>query len=155
MAHCGLANLFNTGAVRTLTVEGMTPRLDLIGFISSDLARTLDFYRRLGLDIPADADTQPHVEVTLSSGLRLAWDTVETIHSFDPSWTAPKGGHRITPAFRCDSPAEVDGVVAELAAAGFEVHQQPWDAFWGQRYATVLDPDGNPVDLFAPVTVVD
>jgi uncharacterized glyoxalase superfamily protein PhnB len=23
------------------------------------------------------------------------------------------------------------------------------DAFWGQRYATVLDPDGNPVDLFA------
>jgi uncharacterized glyoxalase superfamily protein PhnB len=25
----------------------------------------------------------------------------------------------------------------------------PWDAFWGQRYATVLDPDGNSVDLFA------
>jgi uncharacterized glyoxalase superfamily protein PhnB len=23
------------------------------------------------------------------------------------------------------------------------------DAFWGQRYATVLDPDGNSVDLFA------
>lgn len=24
-----------------------------------------------------------------------------------------------------------------------------WDAFWGQRYATALDPDGNAVDLFA------
>ena len=27
---------------------------------------------------------------------------------------------------------------------------EPFDAFWGQRYATVLDPDGNAVDLFAP-----
>ncbi|MCZ6462364.1 MAG: glyoxalase, partial [Actinobacteria bacterium] len=26
------------------------------------------------------------------------------------------------------------------------------DAFWGQRYATVLDPDGNAIDLFAPLT---
>jgi hypothetical protein len=27
----------------------------------------------------------------------------------------------------------------------------PYDAPWGQRYATVLDPDGNIVDLFAPL----
>lgn len=27
----------------------------------------------------------------------------------------------------------------------------PFDAPWGQRYATVLDPDGNGVDLFAPL----
>lgn len=24
-------------------------------------------------------------------------------------------------------------------------------AFWGQRYAVVRDPDGNDVDLFAPL----
>jgi uncharacterized glyoxalase superfamily protein PhnB len=29
--------------------------------------------------------------------------------------------------------------------------RSPFDAFWGQRYATVLDPDGNTVDLFAPL----
>ncbi|MFL6036949.1 MAG: glyoxalase, partial [Gaiellaceae bacterium] len=28
---------------------------------------------------------------------------------------------------------------------------EPFDAFWGQRYATVVDPDGNAVDLFAPL----
>ena len=62
----------------------MTPRFDLIGFATTDMARTLDFYRRLGLDIPAGAETEPHVEVTLPGGLRLAWDDVTMVRSFDP-----------------------------------------------------------------------
>ena len=36
-------------------------------------------------------------------------------------------------------------------AAGHRGHLEPFDAFWGQRYATVLDPDGNGVDLYAPL----
>ena len=27
---------------------------------------------------------------------------------------------------------------------------KPWDAFWGQRYAVLHDPDGHQVDLYAP-----
>ncbi|NKU98443.1 hypothetical protein GS889_13810 [Rhodococcus hoagii] len=43
---------------------------------------------------------------------------------------------------------EVDAVWSRLAEAGHgEV--EPFDAPWGQRYATVTDPDGNGVDLFA------
>jgi uncharacterized glyoxalase superfamily protein PhnB len=42
-------------------------------------------------------------------------------------------------------------VYAELMSAGYESQHEPWDAFWGQRYATVRDPDGNGVDLFAPL----
>ena len=38
-----------------------------------------------------------------------------------------------------------------LLAAGGRGHLAPWDAFWGQRYAVVLDPDGNVVNLFAPL----
>lgn len=128
----------------------MTPHLDLIGLVVADLPRSLAFYRRLGLPIPPDADAEPHVEVTLPGGLRLAWDTVETIRSFDPDWAPPTGGARISLAFRCDSPAEVDANYAELTAAGYVGHLPPWDAFWGQRYAVLLDPDGNSVDLFAP-----
>jgi uncharacterized glyoxalase superfamily protein PhnB len=37
----------------------------------------------------------------------------------------------------------------DLAAAAYKGHLAPFDAFWGQRYATVLDPDGNHVDLYA------
>ncbi|WP_422769327.1 VOC family protein [Plantactinospora sp. WMMC1484] len=128
----------------------MTPTLDLIGLAVADMARSLAFYRRLGLEIPAGADTEPHVEVTLPGGLRLAWDTVEIMRSFDPGWTAP-GGSQIGLAFRCADPAEVDSWYAELTAAGHHGHLKPWDAVWGQRYAVLHDPDGNTVDLFAPL----
>ncbi|GIJ51162.1 glyoxalase [Virgisporangium aliadipatigenens] len=129
----------------------MAPTLDLIGIVVADMAKSLAFYRRLGLDLPASADSEPHVEVTLAGGLRLAWDTVETVRSFDPEWTPPSGGHRTALSFRCDSPAEVDEVFAALTGAGYVGHLAPWDAFWGQRYAVVLDPDGNAVDLFAQI----
>jgi uncharacterized glyoxalase superfamily protein PhnB len=43
----------------------------------------------------------------------------------------------------------VDRIYTDLVNAGYEGHLEPWDAFWGQRYATVRDPDGNGVDLFA------
>jgi catechol 2,3-dioxygenase-like lactoylglutathione lyase family enzyme len=128
----------------------MQARLDMIGIVVEDMARSLAFYRRLGLDLPPEADQQPHVETTLAGGLRLAWDTVATIHSFDPGWTPPTGGGpRVALAFRFETPAEVNRAYEELTAAGYHGHKEPWDAFWGQRYAIVLDPDGNGIDLFA------
>jgi uncharacterized glyoxalase superfamily protein PhnB len=76
---------------------------------------------------------------------------VETIRSFDPGWTRGAAGHRMTLAFCCDSANLVDSTYVELTGAGYAGYLAPWDAFWGQRYATVLDPDGNAVDLFAPL----
>ncbi|MFI6147647.1 VOC family protein [Streptomyces sp. NPDC051109] len=131
------------------TTPRTTPRLDMIGLVVSDMAASLAFYRRLGLDVPAGAEEQPHVEAVLPGGLRIGWDTEEVIRSFDPSWTRPSGGDRLGLAFQCGSPAEVDAVYAELTDAGYEGHLKPWDAFWGQRYAVVLDPDGCGVSLFA------
>jgi catechol 2,3-dioxygenase-like lactoylglutathione lyase family enzyme len=128
----------------------MKPRLDVIGIAVSDMARSLAFYRELGLELSPEADQQPHVEAALPGGLRLAWDTEETIHSFDPDWQPPSAGHRISLAFRLDSPAEVDAAYDKLVSLGYEGHKAPWDAFWGQRYAVVHDPDGNGVDLFCP-----
>jgi catechol 2,3-dioxygenase-like lactoylglutathione lyase family enzyme len=129
----------------------MAPSFNLIGLVVADIGKSLAFYRRLGLDIPETADTEPHVETDLPGGLRLAWDGIETIRSFDPAWTAPGGSSRVSLAFLCDGPGDVDRVYADLVEAGYEGHRQPWDAFWGQRYAIVLDPDGNSVDLFAPL----
>jgi catechol 2,3-dioxygenase-like lactoylglutathione lyase family enzyme len=128
----------------------MTPRLDMIGLVVADMPRSLAFYRELGLEFPDDADTQQHVEATLASGLRLAWDTVGTIRSFYPEWETPSGGSRVGLAFLCDSPADVDATYERLTARGYTGRKKPWDAFWGQRYALVDDPDGNGIDLFAP-----
>lgn len=130
-----------------------TTRLDMIGIVVADMARSLAFYRALGLDIPAEADTEPHVEITLEGGMRVAWDSIETIRSFDPDYETPSGGPRIGLAFRMDTPADVDATYERLVAAGYRGYKEPWDAFWGQRYALVHDPDGNSADLFAPLTV--
>ena len=126
----------------------MDLQLDLVGIVVRDMGASLEFYRRLGLDIPEGAEDEPHAEATTPSGLRLAWDTAELIEQIDPTWTEPSGGHRIALAFLCPSPAQVDAKYDELAALGHG-HKEPWDAFWGQRYAIVKDPDGNTIDLFA------
>ena len=123
---------------------------DLVGIVVRDMRASLEFYRRLGLDIPEGAENEPHAEATTPSGLRVAWDTAELIQQIDPAWTEPAGGHRIALAFLCSSPAEVDAKYDELANLGHG-HREPWDAFWGQRYAIVNDPDGNALDLFAPL----
>jgi uncharacterized glyoxalase superfamily protein PhnB len=123
-----------------------------IGVIVSELPRAAAFYGRLGLAFPGDIDSpHGHVEAQLPGGMRFMLDTEAGIRSFDPGWTPPGGGHRIALAFECDSPADVDRLYEELAAAGGEGHREPWDAFWGQRYAQVHDPDGNMVELFAPL----
>lgn len=130
----------------------MAPRVDAIGLVVADMSRSLSFYRRLGLEFPDGAESEPHVEAPLPGGLRLLLDTVETVRSFDPAWRPPTGGGPASAlAFACDSPAEVDKVYADLVAAGFDGHKEPWDAAWGQRYAALHDPDGNGVDLFAPL----
>ncbi|MGW0615239.1 VOC family protein [Streptomyces sp. NPDC002788] len=127
------------------------PQLSLFGIVVDDMPKALAFYRRLGLDIPAEADAQPHVETVLPGGVRLAWDTVETVRSYDPEWKAPSGSHRFAVAFEFPDAQAVDAKYAELVDAGYVGHVAPWDAVWGQRYAIVLDPDGTAVDLFAPL----
>ncbi len=123
-------------------------KLDLIGIIVQDMGRSLRFYRLLGMEIPLEADHEPHVEATLPGGLRFAWDTIELMSSLHEGWETPVG-NRIALAFLCESPAEVDAQYQRLVDAGYHGLREPWDAFWGQRYANVLDPDGNLIDLFA------
>ena len=60
-----------------------------------------------------------HVDIDLGNGMRLMLDSAELVRKLDPEWTKPTD------------------------------HAFGYDAFWGQRYATVLDPDGNAVDLYA------
>jgi catechol 2,3-dioxygenase-like lactoylglutathione lyase family enzyme len=128
----------------------MAVKPDMIGMAVKDMAAALSFYRLLGLDIPAGVEGEPHVEVITPNGYRIAWDTEELIRNIYPDWVEP-AGQRIALAFKCDTPAEVDALYERVAASGYAGHKPPWDAFWGQRYAVVVDPDGNKVDLFAPL----
>jgi catechol 2,3-dioxygenase-like lactoylglutathione lyase family enzyme len=121
-------------------------QLAAIGIVTHDVAESARFYRTLGLEVPEPPAGDDHFEITLPDGLRLMWDTVALMRQIDPDWPEP-AGQRMTLAFECDP----DEVHARLVEAGFTSKLAPWDAFWGQRYAQVLDPDGNTVDLFRPL----
>ena len=123
---------------------------DMVGIVVADMSKALAFYRLLGLSIPDGLEGEPYVEVITPNGYRISWNTEEMVRGIDPEWTTPVG-QRVSLAFKCDNPAEVDSVYFRLTAAGYKGHKPPWDAFWGQRYAQIADPDGNMVDLFAPL----
>jgi uncharacterized glyoxalase superfamily protein PhnB len=127
----------------------VSPKLDAFGIVVSDMARSVAFYRRLGLDFPQGAEQEGHAEAELPGGVRYMLDTEEMVRGFDPEWKRPSGGHMVGGAFRCESADEVDRVYQELLAAGATPHKEPWDAFWGQRYAQLKDPDGTVIDLYA------
>ena len=121
--------------------------LEAIGVVSADPARSLAFYRLLGVEL-GKAGGADHYEAVLPSGLRLMLDSVELIRSFEPDYQPVRGGGVVL-CFKQPSPADVDRVYAAVLGAGFDGKKPPWDAFWGQRYACVLDPDGHQIDLFA------
>jgi uncharacterized glyoxalase superfamily protein PhnB len=127
----------------------VTPQLDVFGIVVSDMARSVAFYRLLGLEFPEGAENEPHVEAPLPGGIRYTLDTEDVMRAFDPSWKRPSDGHAGGGAFRCGSPDEVDQIYRDLLAAGASSHKAPWDAFWGQRYAQLKDPDGTVIDLYA------
>jgi uncharacterized glyoxalase superfamily protein PhnB len=123
------------------------PQLNAVGIVVGDMTASIRFYRLLGLDVP-ETPAEGHVQAELPNGIRLMLDTEEVIRSFDPEW-ARDTGNQLSLAFECGSPAEVDEVYARMVDAGFPGVKEPWDAFWGQRYAQLHDPDGVPVDLYA------
>jgi uncharacterized glyoxalase superfamily protein PhnB len=123
------------------------PNLNALGIVAADTAETIRFYGLLGVDF-GDAAGDGHTEATLANGVRLMLDTEDVIKSFDPGWTRATG-NQLSLAFECASPAEVDETYKRVIDAGFHGAKEPWDAFWGQRYAQLRDPDGVPVDLYA------
>jgi catechol 2,3-dioxygenase-like lactoylglutathione lyase family enzyme len=122
-------------------------QLNAIGIVVADMERSIRFYRLLGLEVP-ETPGEGHVDTFLPNGVRLMLDTEEIVKSFRPEWTR-SAGNQLAIAFECGSPEEVDETYARAVEAGFEGEMEPWDAFWGQRYAQLADPDGVPVDLYA------
>lgn len=121
--------------------------LNATGIVVSDMARSIRFYRLLGLNVP-ETPGEGHVDTFLPNGVRFMLDSEEVVKSFRPDWTRATG-NQLSLAFECSNPAEVNELYARAVAAGFHGEKEPWDAFWGQRYAQLQDPDGVPVDLYA------
>ena len=129
----------------------MTPQLVTISIVTKDMSAAIAFYELCGLRLSSGGRDEPHSELG-GAGIRVMFDTRELIEQMHPGWQPPSGGHAMALAFDCGSPAEVDATFERLVAAGAKPALPPWDAFWGQRYAVIEDPDGNAVDLCAALS---
>jgi catechol 2,3-dioxygenase-like lactoylglutathione lyase family enzyme len=124
----------------------MSIGLNAIGIVPKDMERSLFFYRELGINVPPYDPNEDHFGCE-AGGVTLMWDTVSLMQQIEPSFEYKRGGN-IGIAFECSSPEAVDDAHRRLTSLGFESEKEPWDAFWGQRYAIVKDPDGNSVSLY-------
>ena len=123
-------------------------KVDAVGVASSNLEKTIEFYELLGFVFPERKGDEQHIEALApKGGARLMIDSVDLVKTLVGE--DPKPSNHSSFEVICSDPEEVDTVVGKVKAAGFTVVKEPWDAFWGQRYAVVSDPDGYMVDVFA------
>jgi catechol 2,3-dioxygenase-like lactoylglutathione lyase family enzyme len=128
------------------------PVLDQVNVIVGDMAASADFYRRLGLTIPESGEPWDayHLSAETPEGLDLDLDLV----SFATQWnsgTRTDGFKGVVLGFRVATRDAVDRIHADMTQAGYRSQQEPYDAFWGSRFAVLEDPDGNAVGIMSPM----
>jgi predicted enzyme related to lactoylglutathione lyase len=111
---------------------------------ATDLSRAVAFYELLGFRFPPLEPDTKHIEA--DGDVRLMIDDAAFLTELHGE--APRAGNTAGFAVLFESPADVDAAAARVADAGHTVVTPPYDAPWGQRYATVADPDGYRIDLF-------
>ena len=125
-----------------------SPTLSAVYLFVRDMAKTLAFYRRLGLAVPEAGGHFARVQ--MPGGLSIEFGTAELTKGYDPNWREPSGASTNTLNFSLASRDAVDEMYAALTGAGYTAHLAPIDAFWGSRFAIIDDPDGNIVGLHSP-----
>ena len=123
-------------------------QLAMVGLVVADMKRSLEFFRRLGLEIPDSEDEKRFVMHRMPSGVTLFFDTV-FFPGNDPDRTvAPRGSYNISLEFYAGTREAVDATVERLASHGYTVRKAPWKSS-GPYAAIVEDPDGNPTLITA------
>jgi catechol 2,3-dioxygenase-like lactoylglutathione lyase family enzyme len=128
------------------------PDLHMLNVVVEDMAASIDFYRRLGVEIAGTVDpTGVHAQLRMPGGFSLELDTADSARIWHAGWRADPARVDVVIGFALSTRDAVDERYAELTAAGYTGRQPPFDAFWGARYAIVADPDGNDVGLMSPI----
>lgn len=121
----------------------------MVGVVVEDMGRALEFYRRLGVDVPDGSDSKEHVEIKMS-GLTFFLSTKQANARWHPARADATGdGYRIILEFLLDSFDELEAKYRELTGLGYRGHGKPYDVAAGLRFALVDDPDGNTILLSA------
>ena len=123
--------------------------LYMVGVVVQDMPRAVEFYRRLGVEIPDGSEELEFVELKMS-GLTFFLSTKAAQARWDPAAQPPApGGYKVLLEFFVDTAEALDAKYAELTSHGYASHCAPFDVSPTTRFAMVDDPDGNTVLLSA------
>ena len=131
----------------------MALELYMIGLITRDMGKSLEFYQRLGLSIPEGSEGKTHVEIKMGSGLTFFLDSKPS--RWDPGFVRQDDTEPIEAAesypflleFYLKSQAAVDIKYTELIDFGYQSHRAPYKTSFGMYFALINDPDGNVILL--------
>jgi catechol 2,3-dioxygenase-like lactoylglutathione lyase family enzyme len=122
-------------------------KLNAVGVTASNITKSVEFYTLLGFQFSSFKPEDDHVEsIPDADSAKLMIDSVKL--ATELIGEAPTHSNHSGFALEYDIPTEIDEIVSKIEAAGFKIAKEPWDAFWGQRYAVVIDPEGYLVDLY-------
>ena len=126
-------------------------RINAVAVSAKNIKKSVEFYELLGCEFSAYKPEDSHVETKPVKGaVKLMIDSVKLMKSLIGADPTPANHSSF--AIEYDSPDEVNEVAKKVGEAGGRIKKEPWDAFWGQRYAVVVDPDGYCVDLYAALS---
>lgn len=121
--------------------------LYMVGVMVEDMPKAVEFYRRLGVDVPEGSETKPHVEVKMS-GMTFFLSTNALNRRWDPAKKpAGEGDYRVLLEFYLRTQAEVDTKYNEMIGYGYKSHKEPFVTPFNMYFAFIDDPDGNTVLL--------
>ncbi len=131
----------------------MALELYMLGLVTRDMGKSLEFYRRLGLDIPEGGEEKTHVEVKMGNGLIFFLDSKPAlwdpgfIKQSDTAQTEAEESYPFLLEFYLESQTAVDARYSELTGFGYQSRRAPYKTSFGMYFAMVNDPDGNTILL--------
>ncbi len=134
------------------------PRLTQLNLVVEDMDAAVTFYQCLGMAVRFDGGEWPpgsgarHVALDNGDGAIVELDNSAMARIWHGGWHSPDPDARpVILGFSLSSRDAVDEAYRALTAAGYTGRQEPYDAFFGARYAVVRDPAGNDVGLMSPI----
>lgn len=128
----------------------MKPRIHVLTLAVADLDRALSFYRALGLESPGIIGTEWPGDDKNPAGavamFQLENDLILAVYpdlAKDANIPPPAGSGAFSIGHIVSSKADVDRILADAAAAGATVTDQPHDRAWGIYSGYFADPDGH------------
>jgi catechol 2,3-dioxygenase-like lactoylglutathione lyase family enzyme len=130
----------------------------MLGLTVRDMPRALQFYRRLGLDVPEGSETSTHVEIQMGRGFTFFLDSNPA--RWDPGFDVlaqPDQGENpqwypMVLEFYLKDQSVLEAKYAELIDFGYQGFREPYRTSFGMVFAMVKDPDGNTILISAKAT---